>query len=889
MKHLIIGKILLSQVVEKLTPLKPKGRYLIGICQNPAHNDKRASMTVSDSQMRFKCFACGFGGDAIDFVMKTQDVDFNRAVAILEGDDRLIIPEAEYDEIMKKRNKKSFEVLPIADPTHKPSYFHNDYGMPKVKYAYKNLFDQLIAYTCRFEHADGTKDILPYTFGVFDNGTHAWQYSGFPTPRPIYGMQFIGAFPDATVIVVEGEKCADFGNTKIHNSDHRGKYVFVSWIGGSNAVKQTDFGVLADKNIIHWSDNDKPGFDATKMIANIVGGRFIHIPSDKPEKWDVADNDWSADELVDFIDKNTHPQQQKWKTDKAEEPKVLPPLPEIKDKPKYFDKLGEFYFRVLGYSKNEKSQLTFWFYAFDSKMVIAFNAPSLTKSNLMTLAPIQWWERKFPSGGNSKFDSDSAVQSVISACNEAGIFNEEDKIRGRGAWRDGDDVVLHVGNRLIVNGNEMKLNDYATENIYEINKTIKYGGAPALKKEESMKFLELMRWYAWDNERTTPLMFAGWLVIAPFCGVLDSRPNGWLTSTSSGGKTWIQDNVIKAVLGNLAIVVNSTGTSANGIRQKLQSDALPVLFDEAEAKDDKSRQVLSDLLLILRGAFQKDGGQVVKGSIEGRAKSFSIKTMVMFSSISTYLPDKADQRRCVVFNLKYDINKRNYAWEAYKERYFSIVTPEYIKGLQSRTIQMLPVIIHNAEMFTRAMTIVSKDNATGDLLGCLIAAAYSLVSDNTISLEDAILYVKEYDWTHEIEKKDQRDEVALLDELLSMQIKIDNIHTLSVGEMIVFEHSPHLIGDVVGNGNEHTYLKKEIKRTLGNYGIKHIDNHGVCFANGNPALRRLMSRSQWAHNIEGLLMRLPGAVKDNPRVYQTGQRSHRGICIPIESVIESVR
>lgn len=889
MKHPIIGQVLLSQVIERLHPVKPKGANYISKCVSGLHSDTRPSLVVNDARMSFKCFSCGWSGDAIDYIMKTQDVKFERAIAILEGDDRLIVPENETKELLKKREKKSFEVLPIANEVeYKPSYFHNEYGMPKVRYAYRNIFNKLIAYTCRFEHVDGSKDVLPYTFGVFENGNYAWQYAGFPNPRPIYGMQYIGAYPDATIIVVEGEKCADYGNSKIHHSDHRGKYVFVSWIGGSNAVPKTDFGILADKNVIHWSDNDKAGFDATKRISGLIGGRFIHIPEDKPEKWDVADFDCTADELVDFIVNNTQPKQQRWKADVEAEKASLPPmLPEIKDKPKYYDRLGEYYFRVLGYSKNEKNQLTFWFYSFESKLVISFNAPSLTKTNLMTLAPIQWWERRFPGHGNSKFDTDQAVQSIINACNDAGIFNEEDKIRGRGAWRDGNDVVLHVGNGLIVNNNmPISLNEYATDHIYEINKTIKYGGADPLTNEDSAKFMELMRWFAWDRN-TTPLTFAGWLVIAPFCGVLDSRPNGWLTSTSHGGKSWIQDNVIKMVLGNVAINVNSETTAA-GIRQFLQSDARPVLFDESEVKDDKSRARIGEILFMLRGAFQKGGAPIIKGSTEGRAKAYEMKTMAMFSSISVYLPDKADQRRCLIFNLKYDANKRGEAFEQFKERYFSVVTPEYIKALQARTIKMLPVIIHNTNVFKLAINKIAKDIEIGDLLGGLIAAAYSLLSDDLITIDEAIEYLRNYDWSHEIEQKGVKDEVIMLDELMSMQIKVDHVHTYTIGEMIVFEYDPRILSESVGGAIESAILRKEIKRILGNHGIKYVDGKGVCFANGNPALRRLMNRSQWVHNIEGLMMRLPGAEKDDPRVYQTGLKSHRGIRIPIELIVESV-
>lgn len=48
----------------------------------PFHNEKTPSLHIKANH--YKCFGCNQGGDAIDFVMKTNRVDFNNAVLFLK-------------------------------------------------------------------------------------------------------------------------------------------------------------------------------------------------------------------------------------------------------------------------------------------------------------------------------------------------------------------------------------------------------------------------------------------------------------------------------------------------------------------------------------------------------------------------------------------------------------------------------------------------------------------------------------------------------------------------------------------------------------------------------------------------------------------------------------
>ena len=61
-------------VVSQQVILKKNGSHYWGLC--PFHKEKTPSFSVNPSMGIYKCFGCGAGGDAITFIMKTQNKEF---------------------------------------------------------------------------------------------------------------------------------------------------------------------------------------------------------------------------------------------------------------------------------------------------------------------------------------------------------------------------------------------------------------------------------------------------------------------------------------------------------------------------------------------------------------------------------------------------------------------------------------------------------------------------------------------------------------------------------------------------------------------------------------------------------------------------------------------
>jgi DNA primase len=68
----------LAEIIGRHVRLVRRGRELQGLC--PFHGEKTPSFTVSEAKGFYHCFGCGQHGNAIDFVMAIEGLDFGQAV-----------------------------------------------------------------------------------------------------------------------------------------------------------------------------------------------------------------------------------------------------------------------------------------------------------------------------------------------------------------------------------------------------------------------------------------------------------------------------------------------------------------------------------------------------------------------------------------------------------------------------------------------------------------------------------------------------------------------------------------------------------------------------------------------------------------------------------------
>lgn len=107
--------------------------------------------------------------------------------------------------------------------------------------------------------------------------------------RPLYNTPDLAARPDASVLVVEGEKTANAAQKLFPD------YVVTTWMSGASSVHRTEMVALVGRSIVIWPDNDEAGRKAAKVFAahalkaGAASAAIVNIPDQYDDKWDLAD------------------------------------------------------------------------------------------------------------------------------------------------------------------------------------------------------------------------------------------------------------------------------------------------------------------------------------------------------------------------------------------------------------------------------------------------------------------------------------------------------------------------------------------------------------------------------------------------------------------------
>ena len=131
---LINDRLDIVDVVSQFVALKKSGANYWGLC--PFHSDKKPSMSVSPSKGIYKCFSCGAGGNALNFLIKIQNRDFKDVVFELADKFGFELPKKHAGVNENKNIKKEMlSACKIAADFYHEYLFNNDarIGMDLLK------------------------------------------------------------------------------------------------------------------------------------------------------------------------------------------------------------------------------------------------------------------------------------------------------------------------------------------------------------------------------------------------------------------------------------------------------------------------------------------------------------------------------------------------------------------------------------------------------------------------------------------------------------------------------------------------------------------------------------------------------------------------------------
>lgn len=147
-------------VVGQRINVHKKGSGFVALC--PFHQDSKPSLHLVPAKQIYKCFACGAGGNAINFVKEYEKVSFKEALRILADRYSITLPEWQPEDTAQIAARTDHRTLLFATLTKAHNYYQTCYANNKIalQYAETRGITPALAATFQVGYAPNTNNEL---------------------------------------------------------------------------------------------------------------------------------------------------------------------------------------------------------------------------------------------------------------------------------------------------------------------------------------------------------------------------------------------------------------------------------------------------------------------------------------------------------------------------------------------------------------------------------------------------------------------------------------------------------------------------------------------------------------------------------------------------------
>lgn len=489
---------------------------------------------------------------------------------------------------------------------------------------------------------------------------------------------------------------------------------------------------------------------------------------------------------------------------------------------------------------------------------------------------VDWLMAMFPQRDRDSnrvvwFTARQANQWAVASCHRAGLFREDERVRGLGLWRAEGELLLHLGAEVhLLRAEETR--DAGFRGFGALWPALPKAPEPAARHEaagplDALRLEETFAAWNWERPGSASLFFGLWAA-----GLLGHatrwRPHGLVVGAAGSGKTTLMELYASTSL--LAVFWNDY--SEAGLRQSLTGRAAPLILDEAEGDADGSAK-LQAVIGLLRRASQGEGAQSVRGSAGGTSQSFSVTCSAILGAILP--PDLLPQDASRITRLDVLPRAKDGPRLPTEEKLAEL--RELAPRLWRRALLGLPRFAANLDKFRQALIGRGCAPRLGDQLGTILAARAMMLGDAELSAEEAAEEVEAFAWWAPSEADQATDG----------------------GPHACFRHLLASAADVTRHGEKPTLRAllveaqrgegaEEARRLLIAHGLKlapwpQRSPGPLCLyvADRNPRLAHLYAGTPWAGaRWKEDLKRLPGAFRPEQPQYVVSKE--RCTVIPAE-------
>jgi putative DNA primase/helicase len=189
---------------------------------------------------------------------------------------------------------------------------------------------------------------------------------------------------------------------------------------------------------------------------------------------------------------------------------------------------------------------------------------------------------------------------------------------------------------------------------------------------------------------------------------------------------------------------------------------------------------------------------------------------------------------------------------------------------------MIPIIRESIKVFTRAAADTFDSQRLGDQYGALLGGAWSLMSDDVATRDDAYRLIEQNQWESYAQSTEMPDEKRCIQVIMEHQLRVeaDKIVTRTIGELVEVALM-HTADPVV--------TPSLAEAVIGRHGIK-ADAGCVLVSNTATAIATILSGTAWSSCWATVLARLPGATRPGVTRFRGLPGASRAVSIPLDAL-----
>jgi putative DNA primase/helicase len=257
--------------------------------------------------------------------------------------------------------------------------------------------------------------------------------------------------------------------------------------------------------------------------------------------------------------------------------------------------------------------------------------------------------------------------------------------------------------------------------------------------------------------------------------------------------------------------------------------------------------------------------------------------MFLMSSIATALKQGADRSRFAQLTLRSptDLPKadRIAHWEALDRDLDRYITSDTSLRLIARTVALIPVIRKSVRVFSRVAAERFDSQRLGDQYGTLLAGAWSLMSSEPPTDQQARDLIDQNNWEPYSQATEVPDELRCIHRILQHQVRVETdekTYTRTLGELVEIAVQHRMDRDVT---------VRQSAEVLGRHGLKvMIEQKQLLVSNTAEALATILKDTAWSHSWATVLSRLQGATKAGTVRFNGAGAVSRAVALQIDGL-----